>query len=186
MSDAWDGRPVEPGRDGAHWVSPPWGGLVIRYWYAGRDEWSDGFCDAHSHEGWSYLGPVLQPAEVGAREAAAWRVGRDAAAAYHEAEAKERGENDPLYSRLRMHTHYAEDIRALQPPADLAAAAATCDAVAVEREAIAADCDAIAADLLAELRDWKGTILEDERYQMQGKAEQATEIANKVRWRAGA
>lgn len=138
MSDAWDGRPVEPGRDGAHWVSPPWGGLVIRYWYAGRDEWSDGFCDAHSHEGWSYLGPVLQPAEVAAREAAAWCGGRDAAAGALMAHLRYIKPRADYAGEAAIYNAAIARIASVSPPADLAAAAATCDAVAVEREAIAA------------------------------------------------
>lgn len=73
--------------------------------------------------------PCLTPAEVAAREAAAWRAGRDAAVRVVRAS----GYVDKSIMNVALSM--------LQPPAGLTAAAATCDAVAVEREAIAAYCD---------------------------------------------
>lgn len=61
----------------------------------------------------------LCAAEVAAREQAAWRAGRDAAVS---------AIRDAGFGGAAMDAA----IRALQPPADLAAAAATCDAVAVK------------------------------------------------------
>lgn len=84
----------------------------------------------------------MTDAEMQARLEAAWRAGRDAAAAWHDVQAAQaQGFADAHVSQLDhdawqgcadQHRDSASDIRALQPPADLAAAAATCDAVAVE------------------------------------------------------
>lgn len=86
MSDAWDGRPQQPERDGWHWVSyldpdiPPQG----IFWscehgkWEGVREWLAPSTLAHSHH---YLGPCLTPAEVATSLAAARQAEREAAAA---------------------------------------------------------------------------------------------------------
>lgn len=84
-----------------------------------------------------YLGPCLTPAEVAAREAAAWRAAVEAAAADMACGCRT-FQDGACMSPSNCSEVDVASIRALQPPADLAAAAATCDAVAVEREAIAA------------------------------------------------
>lgn len=133
MTDAWNGRPANPERDGWHWMlmaAWPLAKPTIRYWYSGDQDWSDGVGSAQPVATWRYLGPCLTPAEVAAREQAAWRAGRDAAAAWHDERARIERPISP--SSARAEEYAAHAIRALQPPADLAAAAATCDAVAVE------------------------------------------------------
>jgi hypothetical protein len=96
-------------------------------------------------------------AEVAAREQAAWRAGRDAAAAEIERTVEWAGQEHYCDS-CKGGTIYpdredvAAAIRALQPPADMAAAS-TGDAVAVEREAIAVWHDERAADDAAPTRD---------------------------------
>jgi hypothetical protein len=58
-------RPTErPDIDGWHWVATPWGCEIVRYWYANRDEWSDGLGSAHSTDGWSYLARCIPPSEM--------------------------------------------------------------------------------------------------------------------------
>lgn len=55
--------------DGWHWWQTPWGTDIIRYWYAGPDEWSDGLDADMIATGWVYRGPVLPPAAIEARDA---------------------------------------------------------------------------------------------------------------------
>lgn len=169
MTDAWDGRPANPERSGVHWIEPGFGPSAMftarwcandagGFWQWVSDDPDDPAIYAeHIKSGaWKYRGPCLTPAEIAAREQAAWRAGRDAATAWHDVQAAQaQGFADAHVSQLdhdawqdcaESHRDYAEDIRALQPPADLAAAAATCDAVAVEREACAALADKFESD----------------------------------------
>lgn len=72
------GVPLNPERDGAHWV-----GNVVREWLAEFQMWQDrhGYCV--KPETWGVLpygGPCLSPAELAAREAAAFKRGLDEAA----------------------------------------------------------------------------------------------------------
>lgn len=80
------GVPLNPERDGWHWLDMGSGKPSACSWFAGF--WwhpiffdSAGMPDAAASLGWRYLGPCLTPAEVAAREAAAWCAGSDAAAA---------------------------------------------------------------------------------------------------------
>lgn len=75
-TDAWDGRPENPERDGWHLLNG-----APHLWDAGRQMWKhdDGFEVFHTapeqaaRQGWNYSGPlaVLTRAEVAVREAAA-------------------------------------------------------------------------------------------------------------------
>lgn len=124
MSEAWDGRPANPERDGPYALEHPaiWGGAM---WWSGKAGYwmppgsSATFTPAalvKCYPGVRYLGPCQFLAEaVVAQREAAWRAIRDAG-----------------FGGAAMDAA----IRALQPPADLAAA--TVDAVAQEREACAA------------------------------------------------
>lgn len=77
MSDAWDGRPQNPERDGWHWVR--WaeyepGTEFTAFWSSG--EWSDDWAhlagNRHARR-YIYLGPCLTPAEAAAQAEAARR-----------------------------------------------------------------------------------------------------------------
>lgn len=57
-----------------------------------------------------------------AREAAAWRAGRDAAAAWHAEQAAQWERIDKSHGAHKRHLSHAANIRALTPPGDLAAA----------------------------------------------------------------
>lgn len=146
MTDAWDGRPANPERDGDHWVSDANSDVVTAHWNAEIQCWGAWpyTSAAHMAENNSYLGPCLTPVEVAAREEAAWRAGRDAAAAY--VVAKREGRHTLHCNPLNVLDDILAAIRALTPPATLAAAV---DAVAQEREAIAKaiyDCPAFQGD----------------------------------------
>lgn len=87
MSDAWDGRPQNPERDGAHVVQFSYGtdkaGLVLHnpplqaWWIATKRAWQFGGERWHRSTNWMrdnravYLGPCITPAE---RDALAARV----------------------------------------------------------------------------------------------------------------
>lgn len=89
MTDAWDGRPQNPERDGWHWVA--WAGNAPdpTFWTPHGPErrgpcwhWDDDWMGP----GWvcsnaTYLGPCLTPAEVAAQVAAAVIAEREACAA---------------------------------------------------------------------------------------------------------
>lgn len=84
----WDGRPLNPERDGWHWLRTPDGMTAPYEWRAAgeceRGRWPSGWVEEGETE-WpalecTYLGPALTPAELAAERAAAWRAGRDAAA----------------------------------------------------------------------------------------------------------
>lgn len=83
------GVPMNPERDGAHWV-----GNVVREWLAEFQMWQDrhGYCV--KPETWGVLpygGPCLTPAELAAREAAAFKRGQEAMR-----QAVERKANEPM------------------------------------------------------------------------------------------
>lgn len=94
MTDAWDGRPQNPERDGWHWVAyldpdmPPNATL----WMAGVQRWArvDGPTAERMAEARHYLGPCLTPAEVAAQVAAAVLAEREACAAICGEVARER------------------------------------------------------------------------------------------------
>lgn len=87
MTEAWDGVPENPERDGAHWlwVSQATGALMAFQWHAppGPDRvgaWvniSREITKSHPLDavrmGLTYCAPCLTPAEVEARERAAWQ-----------------------------------------------------------------------------------------------------------------
>lgn len=84
MTDAWDGRPANPERDGWHWLHhaedlrpcpTPWDADHAA-WCSGGMHSPRGVVDL----GYRYLGPCLTPAEVAAQRDAAWRAGVGAAA----------------------------------------------------------------------------------------------------------
>lgn len=84
MSDAWDGRPQSPERDGWHFVTARFGvGRVApKLWHASIQRWelSDGsLCAPHDvATRWRSLGPCLLPDERRAALAAARREGAEA------------------------------------------------------------------------------------------------------------
>ncbi len=77
------GVPMNPERDGWHWVQWPNGGRPQCEWWRDNDmgggkgwaEWRNGYIAAQ----YRYLGPCLTPAEVAAREAAAAEAMREEA-----------------------------------------------------------------------------------------------------------
>lgn len=151
MTDAWDGRPANPERDGWHWLHhaedlrpcpTPWDADHAA-WCSGGMHSPRGVVDL----GYCYLGPCLTPAEVAAQRDAAWRAGRDAAISVVRAS----GYVDKSIMTVALSM--------LQPPADLAAA--TGDAVAQEREAIASMFDDIAAR--KERAGWSGVVSSNAR-----------------------
>ena len=84
MTDAWDGRPENPERDGRHWVHHKEDLRPIpAMWNAALAGWTCGTLHSPSGIvglGYTYLGPALLPAEVAAREAAAAAEEREACA----------------------------------------------------------------------------------------------------------
>lgn len=76
MTDAWDGRPQNPERDGRHWCLSPEGEPTLCTWFAEDGFWHGmGWSSptSNARRGWRYLGPALLPAEVEAAKAlAAW------------------------------------------------------------------------------------------------------------------
>lgn len=75
MTDAWDGRPQNPERDGWHWLHHPEDiRPIVQPWDAEYASWISGAMYSPQGVvdlGFRYLGPALLPAEVAAREAAA-------------------------------------------------------------------------------------------------------------------
>lgn len=65
---------------------------------------------------------ILTPPEVASREAAAWRAGRDAAAAWHAEQAAQWERIDKSHGAHKRHLSHAANIRALTPPGNLDAA----------------------------------------------------------------
>jgi hypothetical protein len=85
MTDAWDGRPQNPERDGWHWLCAAvgTGAPYPMLWSADGKAWDTGdgwiFCtDPALIERRRYLGPCLTPAEITAREAASAEAMREA------------------------------------------------------------------------------------------------------------
>lgn len=150
MSDAWSGRPENPGRDGNHWLQMRRAELA--WWCAKTQRWDFGADDGDCSPGWiarvcgyRYLGPALLPAEVAALTAAAEMRGREDAAKIHDDQAARShvaGQFAPLYAK--GHLAQAARIRALPPPSGATALAAMLDqARREEREACAAVAEAI-------------------------------------------
>lgn len=117
----WDGRPLNPERDGWHWLDAD--GPVLCEWRVSRG-WMDETWCTHAAD-LVYLGPCLTPSEVAAQvEQALWdgieaamRVVSERASARH----KEAG--SCISDRSRKHMHIRADeagqivtyIRALLP-----------------------------------------------------------------------
>jgi hypothetical protein len=64
MSDAWDGRPADPEKDGWHWLEalPVEGidGEPARWavhWVAKHDLWNDAYPPAYAIGKWRYVSP---------------------------------------------------------------------------------------------------------------------------------
>jgi hypothetical protein len=81
------GVPLNPERDGYHWILGWNATPFVAEWMADRDAefggcygWYDGGDDPPGvvAQGWTYLGPCITPAEVAAREAAAYQRGAEA------------------------------------------------------------------------------------------------------------
>lgn len=141
-TDAWDGRPENPGRDGAHVLSWRGDDPEQAWWIAKDREWlfsgRDTCTAITAGNNARYLGPCLRPDEVAAREAAAAEAMREACAkicdrnasivdVYTYAGPKEGGPYAPL----------ARKFRSLPLPAADALARALEQARAEEREACA-------------------------------------------------
>lgn len=77
MTDTWDGRPENPERDGWHWLQYQQHAPEVMWWDVGM--WWDIEDRYRPPEEiaklYIYIGPCLTPAEVAAREAAAYRCG---------------------------------------------------------------------------------------------------------------
>lgn len=123
------GVPMEPEKDGWHWLQCENGPPEAHAW--SYSNWESGGCGVPlvRNPCWRYLGPCLTPSEIAAREAAAWCAGRDAAADYV----------DECLAALGAPFGTAS-VRALTPPPDMAAALE-----AVRRE----DSAEVAEDMLA-------------------------------------
>lgn len=143
------GVPLEPERDGWHWLRTPYGEEAPYYWCAAgkceRGRWPSRWADVSENE-WpptdcAYLSPCLTPSEIAAREAAAWIAGRDAAAADADCGCAARQDVMARYAREgHKRASYlcsngdaccalqAASIRSLTPPADFAAALGAGDA----------------------------------------------------------
>jgi hypothetical protein len=86
------GYPLNPERDGWHWLAQADCNPCPAYWRAAQEEWMQGglicigtahvkyLCGDHFVGGVRYIGPCLTPAEVEAREQAARREGMEEAA----------------------------------------------------------------------------------------------------------
>ena len=95
MSDtaAWPdpsrpGVPLNPERDGWHFLIDPFGDLFVREWSAGAECWYEDYSPNKRPTKWRYLGPALARAEVAAAVAAAFD---DGARAMREAAARDVG-----------------------------------------------------------------------------------------------
>jgi hypothetical protein len=123
MSDAWDGRPQNPERDGWHWLCAAvgTGAPYPMLWCADGKAWDTGdgwiFCtDPALIERRRYLGPCLTPDEIAAREAASAEAMREACAAWHDYQAEQWKKADPHHGAHRRHAGHASYIRALPLP----------------------------------------------------------------------
>lgn len=79
MTDAWNGVPQNPERDGWHWVQHRENTPEVLYWSPlhGWNYEGDWVRSDFIGLNYRYLGPCLTPAEVQAREAAAYRKGQE-------------------------------------------------------------------------------------------------------------
>ena len=84
------GVPMHPERDGCHWFKHERSGMWMVRWIFDRYDRTGGWRHLAGNgvdmaaqvakHGWRYLGPCLTPAEVAAREAAAFQAGATSAA----------------------------------------------------------------------------------------------------------
>ena len=125
------GVPLNPERDGWHWVGYFVGQVPrARFWYAEDNGWGFG-PPATEPENCHYYGPILYPAEVAAREAAAFKRGAEAMRAdcaaivdAHAAAAKRCSEESDVVYRIRAEflansyaiTQVADDVRVTPLP----------------------------------------------------------------------
>lgn len=159
MADAWDGVPLNPERDGWHWLgrggSKPepfdWSQAYGEWWFGGSvdfgGEWK---APDYVRLNYRYLGPCLTPDEVAAREAAAAEAMRKKASEHCARIAAFM----PLPDATSGARACAGVVERLPLPAADALARALDAARAEEREACAqeADCGCAArADVLARL-----------------------------------
>ena len=86
MTDAWNGVPENPARDGIYWIIGWNGTPFVAEWFAdpngefgGSWAWVEGgdHPDGVAANGWKYGGPCFTPAEAQAREAAAYQRGQE-------------------------------------------------------------------------------------------------------------
>jgi hypothetical protein len=142
---ACPGVPLNPERDGWHWLDNNSPQKLAAYWRAAHHEWM-----TVKHENnvsphyaakyrWRYLGPCLTPAEVAAALAAQAMAMRDACAAIvdaHAAAAKRCSEEGDVIYRIRAEflansyaiTQAADDVRVTPLPDTSALAAALAEA----------------------------------------------------------
>lgn len=81
MTDTWDGRPLNPERDGWHWLrSKITGASYVEKWCADEANWRSGPALNYMHLAAEYLGPCHTPTEVAAQVEAARREEREACA----------------------------------------------------------------------------------------------------------
>ena len=82
MSEAWDGLPANPERDGWHWLQTPQSPEVLWWdfdrWVIYRGEDRGVGSPRWAALRYVYLGPCLTPAEVSERERAAYAAGAEA------------------------------------------------------------------------------------------------------------
>jgi len=65
MTEAWDGYPENPERDGWHWLrSTITGAFYLDKWRGDEANWLSGPALNYMHLNAEYLGPCLTPAEV--------------------------------------------------------------------------------------------------------------------------
>jgi hypothetical protein len=67
MTEAWDGYPENPERDGWHWLRKQWGAIVPAFWLASDGMWrlhNESYAPKTAGRNQDYLGPCLTPAEV--------------------------------------------------------------------------------------------------------------------------
>ncbi len=75
-------EPPEEWRDKAWWhlINPPWNKPVLAQWVPHLSVWEDcggrSSVDGLTSAGWIYIAPVITPAEIAEREAAAYQRGQ--------------------------------------------------------------------------------------------------------------
>lgn len=122
MTDAWDGRPQNPERDGWHFYEDRDGDDFAAWWNAEKQqhlivemflEGSQAFSPSQAIVlRWRYLGPCLTPAEVAAAVAQARRKALEEAALMAERVARDWAHTPPAAVE-RGGLHIAAAIRAL-------------------------------------------------------------------------